>query len=47
LAADTALDAMESALSAGDQVGLEAGRGALLQALSRVNSDAADIARGV
>jgi hypothetical protein len=47
LAADTALDAMESARSAGDQVGLEAGRGALLQALSRVNSDAADIARGV
>lgn len=46
LAADAALDAMDSALSAGDQVQLGAGQNALRQALSRVGSDAAGIARG-
>jgi len=44
LAADRSLDALESALSAGDQVALQAGHDALRQALSRVESDAADIA---
>jgi predicted negative regulator of RcsB-dependent stress response len=44
LAADRSLDAMASALSAGDQVALQAGHDALRQALSRVESDAADIA---
>jgi len=43
LAADRSLDALESALSAGDQVALQAGHDALRQALSRVESDAADI----
>jgi hypothetical protein len=40
-----ALNAMESALSAGDQVRLQAGHGALQQALSQVESDAANIAK--
>jgi len=39
-----ALNAMESALSDGDQVGLQAGRGDLRQALRQVESDAANIA---
>ena len=43
-AAYVALNAMESALSAGDQVGLRAGRGDLRQALRQVESEAADIA---
>lgn len=44
-AAYVALNAMESALLAGDQVGLQAGRGDLRQALRQVESDAANIAR--
>jgi len=43
VAADLALDAMESALSARDQVALQAGHNALGQAINRVASDAADI----
>ncbi len=43
-AAYVALNAMESALSAGDRVGLQAGHGDLRQALGRVESDAANIA---
>lgn len=45
LAADAALDAMDSALSTGDQLQFEAGRNALRVALNRVNGDATDIAR--
>jgi hypothetical protein len=44
VAADAALDAMASALSAGDQVSLQSGHDALRRALNRVVSDAADIA---
>lgn len=46
LAADVALDAISSALSAGDQLQLGTGRNALRQALSRVDRGATDIARG-
>ena len=46
LAADTALNSMSSALSAGNQLQLGAGRNALRQALSLVDRDATDIARG-
>ena len=45
LAADVALDAMSSALSARNELQLGAGRNALRQALSRVDRDATDIAR--
>lgn len=44
VAANVALDAMESAASAGDQVGLQAGHDQLLKALRGVDADAADIA---
>jgi hypothetical protein len=44
VAADVALDAMESAASAGDQFGLQAGHDRLLQELRGVYADAADIA---
>jgi hypothetical protein len=44
--ADGALDAMETALSTGDQASLETGQATLRQALSRVDADAADIAGG-
>jgi hypothetical protein len=43
VATDAALDAMASALSAGDQVSLQSGHDVLRQALNRVLSDAADI----
>jgi hypothetical protein len=46
LAADAALDAMGVAQSAGDQLQLAANQGALRLALSRVESDATDIAKG-
>jgi hypothetical protein len=46
LAADVALNSMSSALSAGNQLQLGAGRNALSQALSLVDRDATDIARG-
>jgi hypothetical protein len=46
LAADAALDVIGTAQSAGDSVQVGAGQNALRQALSRVNSDAADIAKG-
>ena len=42
-AADVALNAVESALSASDQVGLQAGNEALRQALGQVEADAANI----
>jgi hypothetical protein len=44
LAADVSIDAMTAALSAGDQVSLQAGHDALRQALNRVDTDAGDIA---
>lgn len=44
VAADGALDAMESAASGHDQVGLQAGHDQLLKALRGVDADAADIA---
>jgi hypothetical protein len=44
MAAYSALDAMETALSAGDQVGFEAGLTALRQQLARVSADATSIA---
>jgi hypothetical protein len=46
LAADAALDAMGVAQSAGDQLQLAADQSALRLALSRVDSDATDIAKG-
>lgn len=46
LAADLALNSMSSSLSAGNQAQLAAGRNALRQALSLVDRDATDIARG-
>jgi hypothetical protein len=46
LAADAALDAMGVAQSAGDQLQLAADQNALRLALSRVDSDATDIAKG-
>jgi hypothetical protein len=46
LAADTAVNSMSSALSAGNQLQLGAGRNTLRQALSLVDRDATDIARG-
>jgi hypothetical protein len=45
-AADAALDAMGVAQSAGNQLQLAAGQSALRLALSRVDSDATDIAKG-
>ena len=47
LTADMSLDAIASALSAADQVGLQTGYAALRQALGRADSDAAAIAKGV
>ncbi len=47
LAADAALDALDVALSAGDQTKLISSQNTLRQALSRAGGDAADIARGV
>jgi hypothetical protein len=44
MAADVALDGMESAASGRDQVGLQAGHDQLLKALRGVDADAADIA---
>jgi hypothetical protein len=46
LAADVALNSMSSALSAGNQLQLGDGRNALNQALSLVDQDATDFARG-
>jgi hypothetical protein len=43
VSADVALDAMESALSGGDDVALQAGDDKLQQALIRIQSDVADI----
>jgi hypothetical protein len=45
LAADAALDAMDSALSTRDQLQFEAGQNALRLALSRVSTDAVDITK--
>jgi hypothetical protein len=47
LAADVAMDAMDSALSAGDQTRLVSSQGALRLALGRAASDITDIASGV
>jgi len=44
MAADVALDGMESAASGRDQVGLQAGHDQLLKALRGVDADAADSA---
>jgi hypothetical protein len=46
LAADAALDVIGAAQSAGDSVQVAASQNALRQALSRVDSDATDIAKG-